>query len=273
VPGRLHDKVIIITGAASGLGEASARRMIAEGARVLMADVAVDSGERLAVELGDRAAFLRCDVTSEQDVARLVDEAVSRHGQLDCMFNNAGIVGASGPIDELSLEEFEQATAVLLRSVFLGMKHAARVMKPREGGVILSTTSIAGVQGGWGPHLYAAAKAGVVGLTRNVAAELGTYGIRVVAIAPGKIFSPMTAARGGAAPDDAEALAAAFQSRTPLRGRFGLPEDVAATAAWLSSDEAAFVSGTTIMVDGGLTSGSKEGVTPAQLGSWSRRAL
>ncbi len=271
MPGRLQDKVVIVTGAASGLGEASARRMVEEGAVVLLADIAEARGRELEQELGSRASFVRCDVTSEADVAGAIDIAVQRHGRLDCMFNNAGAVGASGPIDDLTLEEFEFATSVLLRSVFLGMKHAARVMKPQGSGVILSTTSIAGVEGGWGPHLYAAAKGGVIGLTRNVASELGTYGIRVVAIGPGKMVSPMTVARVVDDPNDPEALAAAFRSRTPLRDRPGLPEDVANAAVWLASDEAGFVSGTTIMVDGGLTSGSKEGIGPEGLGSWSRR--
>ncbi|MXP20002.1 glucose 1-dehydrogenase [Gordonia sp. HNM0687] len=272
MPGRLEGKVIIVTGAASGLGQASARRMTEEGADVLLADINEAQGHAIAEELGPRAAFRRCDVTSEDDVASLVDDAVTRHGRLDCMFNNAGVVGASGPIDELRLDEFEFVTAVLLRSVFLGMKHAARVMKPVGAGVILSTTSIAGVQGGWGPHLYAGAKAGVVGLTRNVAAELSTHGIRVVAIGPGKIVTPMTISRVVDDPDDPEQMAEAFRKRTPLRGHHGLPEDVANAAVWLASDEAAFVSGTTVMVDGGLTSGSKEGVTTDQLASWARRS-
>lgn len=269
--GRLQDKVVIVTGAASGLGEATATKMVAEGAFVLLCDIADDKGSSLAESLGDRASYVHCDVTSEAAIAAAVDLAVSKHGRLDCMFNNAGVVGASGPIDELTLEEYEFVQGVLLRSVFLGMKHAARVMKPMGSGVILSTTSIAGIEGGWGPHLYAAAKSAVVGLTRNVAAELATYGLRAVAIAPGKILSPMNAARIMGDPDDLEGLAAAFQSRTPLRGRVGLPEDVANTAVWLASDEAGFVSGTTILVDGGLTTGSKENFAPADLGSWARR--
>ena len=195
--------------------------MTEEGAFVLLADIADDKGGALAEALGERATYVHCDVTSEPDVAAVVDDAVRRHGRLDCMFNNAGVVGASGPIDELTVEEYDFVQAVLLRSVFLGMKHAARVMKPQGAGVILSTTSIAGIEGGWGPHLYAAAKSAIVGLTRNVAAELATYGVRVVAIAPGKILSPMNAARIVGDPDDLEGLAAAFQSRTPLRGRVG----------------------------------------------------
>ena len=262
--GRLQDKVAIVTGAASGLGEATARQMIAEGAFVLLADIADDKGQALAETLGERASFVHCDVTAEADVAATVDQAMSLYDRLDCMFNNAGVVGASGPIDELTVDEYDLVQSVLLRSVFLGMKHAARVMKPQGSGVILSTTSIAGIEGGWGPHLYAAAKAAVVGLTRNVAAELATYGVRVVAIAPGKILSPMNAARIMGDPDDLE-------GRTPLRGRVGLPEDVANAAVWLASDEAGFVSGTTILVDGGLTSGSKENFAPGDLGSWARR--
>jgi NAD(P)-dependent dehydrogenase (short-subunit alcohol dehydrogenase family) len=272
VTGRLQDKIAIVTGGASGLGEATARLMVREGAHVLLADIADDRGRTLAESLGERAEYVHCDVTAEDDIAGIVDRAVRQHGRLDCMFNNAGVVGASGPIDELTVEEFDFAVAVLLRSVFLGMKHAARVMKPRGAGVILSTTSIAGIEGGWGPHLYAAAKSGVVGLTRNVAAELATYGVRAAAIAPGKILSPMNAARIVGDPDDMEALAVAFQSRTPLRGRVGLPEDVAHAAVWLASDEAGFVSGTTIMVDGGLTTGSKENMAPGDLSSWARRS-
>jgi NAD(P)-dependent dehydrogenase (short-subunit alcohol dehydrogenase family) len=271
VTGRLQDKVAIVTGAASGLGEATARLMTEEGAFVLLADIADDKGSTLAEALGERATYMHCDVTSEPDLAAVVDEAVRRHGRLDCMFNNAGVVGASGPIDELTVEEYDFVQAVLLRSVFLGMKHAARVMKPQGRGVILSTSSIAGIEGGWGPHLYAAAKSAIVGLTRNVAAELATYGVRVVAIAPGKILSPMNAARIVGDPDDLEGLAVAFQSRTPLRGRVGLPEDVAHAAVWLASDEGGFVSGTTIMVDGGLTTGSKENFAPEDLSSWARR--
>lgn len=269
--GRLQDKVAIVTGAASGLGEATARRMVDEGSFVLLVDIADAKGSALADELGDRASYAHCDVTSEADVAAAVDHVMGEHGRLDCMVNNAGVVGASGPIDELTVNEYELVQAVLLRSVFLGMKHAARVMKPQASGVILSTTSIAGIEGGWGPHLYAAAKSAVVGLTRNVAAELATYGVRTVAIAPGKILSPMNAARIMGDPDDLEGLAKAFQSRTPLRGRVGLPEDVANAAVWLASDEAGFVSGTTIMVDGGLTTGSKENLAPEDLGSWARR--
>ena len=184
--GRVSGKVAVITGAASGLGEATARLMHAEGATVLLTDIQDDRGQRLAGELGDRCRYQHCDVTAEPDVAHVVDTAVREFGRLDCMFNNAGIVGTHGGIDEIPLEEYEFTMAVLLRSVFLGMKHAARVMKQQHSGVILSTTSIGGLQGGLGPHIYGAAKGAVIALTKNVAAELGAWSIRVNAIAPGE---------------------------------------------------------------------------------------
>jgi NAD(P)-dependent dehydrogenase (short-subunit alcohol dehydrogenase family) len=269
--GRVAGKVVAITGAASGLGEATARLMVAEGARVVVADIQDEQGASLAAELGDDARYVRCDVTSEPDVAGLVDRAVAEFGRLDCMFNNAGIIGAHGGIDEIPLDEYEFTMAVLLRSVFLGMKHAARVMKPQRSGVILSTSSIGGLQGGLGTHVYGAAKGAVVALTKNVAAELGAWSIRVNAIAPGKILTPMNAA---AVVGNAEAMdeaRTAFESRTPLRGRIGMPDDIAHAAVWLASDDAGFVSGHTLVVDGGLTTGTKENVAPGEHGRWATR--
>lgn len=269
--GRVAGKVVAVTGAASGLGEATARLMHAEGASVVVADIQDDRGARLADELGDRTRYVRCDVSSESDVAGIVDLAVSEFGRLDCMYNNAGIVGAHGGIDEIPLEEYEFTMAVLLRSVFLGMKHAARVMKPQRAGVILNTTSIGGLQGGLGPHVYGAAKGAVVALTKNVAAELGAWSIRVNAIAPGKILTPMNAATVVGDPDAMAEAAEAFKTRTPLRGRIGLADDIAHAALWLASDEAGFVSGHTLVVDGGLTTGSRENVAPGEHGRWASR--
>jgi NAD(P)-dependent dehydrogenase (short-subunit alcohol dehydrogenase family) len=269
--GRVSGKVVVVTGAASGLGEATARLLTAEGAIVVLSDIQDDRGRRLIEELGPQSSYVHADVTSEADVAALVDGAVRDHGRLDCMFNNAGIVGAHGGIDEIPLAEYEFTMAVLLRSVFLGMKHAARVMKPQHSGVILTTTSIGGLQGGLGPHVYGAAKAAVVSLTKNVAAELGAWSIRVNAIAPGKILTPMNAANLTGDPDAMDEARVAFRTRTPLRGRIGEAEDIAHAALWLASDDAGFVSGHTLVVDGGLTTGSQEDVAPGGHGRWASR--
>jgi NAD(P)-dependent dehydrogenase (short-subunit alcohol dehydrogenase family) len=271
VAGRLQGKVAVITGAASGLGEATARVMHAEGASVILADIQDDRGKRVAADLGSRARYLHCDVSAEPDVANAVDTAVAEFGRLDCMFNNAGIVGTHGGIDEIPLEEYEFTMAVLLRSVFLGCKHAARVMKPQHSGVILNTSSVGGLQGGLGPHIYGAAKGAVVALTKNVAAELGAWSIRVNAIAPGKILTPMNAANLVGDPDAMDEAREAFRTRTPLRGRIGEATDIAHAALWLASDDAGFVSGHVLVVDGGLTTGSKENVAPGEHGRWAHR--
>ena len=269
--GRVAGKVAVITGAASGLGEATARLMHAEGASVLLADIQDERGQRVVAELGDRSRYLHCDVTAEADVASAVDAAVHEFGRLDCMFNNAGIVGAHGGIDEIPLEEYEYTMAVLLRSVFLGMKHAARVMKPQHSGVILNTASIGGLAGGLGPHVYGAAKGAVIALTRNVAAELGAWSIRVNAIAPGKILTPMNAATLAGDPDAMDEAREAFRTRTPLPGRIGVADDIAHAALWLASEDAGFVSGHVLVVDGGLTTGSRENMAPGEHGRWAVR--
>ena len=269
--GRVSGKVVVVTGAASGLGEATARLMHAEGATVLLTDIQDDRGERVVAEMGGRSRYLHCDVTAEPEVAHVVDTAVREFGRLDCMFNNAGIVGTHGGIDEIPLEEYEFTMTVLLRSVFLGMKHAARVMKQQHSGVILSTASVGGLQGGLGPHIYGAAKGAVVALTKSVAAELGAWSIRVNAIAPGKILTPMNAANVVGDPDAMDEAREAFRTRTPLRGRIGVADDIAHAALWLASDDAGFVSGQTLVVDGGLTTGSRENVAPGEHGRWASR--
>ncbi len=259
--GALDGRVMAITGAASGIGAATARLAAAAGASVMMADIQDELGEAVAGEIGEAARYRHCDVSREEDVAALVDAAVSEFGRLDCMFNNAGIVGAIGPIDQIPLDEYEFTVGILMRSVFLGMKHAARVMKPRHSGVILSTTSCVGLRGGLGPHIYAGCKAAIVGFTRNVAAELGPWGIRVNAIAPGKHATPMFA---DAALGDPSAVdrTDVFEQLSPLKGRYGTADDIAQAAVWLAGDGAGFVSGVVLSVDGGLVAGTPEGAEP-----------
>ncbi|MEN8161258.1 MAG: glucose 1-dehydrogenase [Myxococcota bacterium] len=250
---RFSGRVAVVTGAASGIGAETARRFVAEGARVVAADLQEAPGRALATELGDAARFVRCDVTREADVAAVVDLAVAEFGQLDVMVNNAGIVGVVGPIASTSTDAFDATLSVLLRGVFLGMKHAARVMVSRRSGVILSLASTAGVVGGLGPHAYTAAKHGVVGLTKSVASELAPHGIRVNAVAPGMTATAMTSAVMTGGPENVDEAARAIAKRTAL-GIAGEPRDIAQALLYLASDEARYVTAHTLVVDSGETS-------------------
>ena len=247
---RLAGKVAVITGGASGIGEATAKRFVAEGARVIVADIQAAAGQAVADSLGDSARFISCDVTVESQVAAAVDLAVSTWGRLDVMFNNAGIIGAVGSIAETSTEAWLKTTDVLLHSVFYGCKHAARVMIPQGSGAIISTTSIAGVIGGLGPHAYTAAKTAVVGLTKSVASELIQYDITVNAIAPGSIPTALTAQALAGDSKNLDAVAAHTQ-RTNRTSFAPDVTDIANAALYLASDEARLVSGHTLVVDAG----------------------
>lgn len=258
---RLAGKVAAITGGSSGFGEAAARLFVSEGARVVLGDIQDDAGQAVAESLGDVARFVHCDVTSEQDIARLVDTAVSEFGKLDIMFNNAGIVGAVGPIDTVDANEWSATTGILLDGVFYGMKHAARVMKPQNSGAIVSMSSTAGIMGGLGPHAYTASKHAVIGMTKSVAAELCHFGIRVNAIAPHGMATPMVSSLSGD-PSDIEGTKANLAANSPLKGRAGVAEDVANAALWLASDESGYTNGHTLTTDAGVTTGSS-GSAPA----------
>ncbi len=255
--GRLEGRVAAITGASSGIGRAAAERFVEEGARVVIGDIQDDAGRALAEELGDGAVFVRCDVTAENDVAALVDAAVAQFGQLDVMYNNAGIVGAVGPVDTTPADEWHASIDVLLHGVFYGVKHAARVMKPRMSGSIISMSSTAGVMGGLGPHAYAAAKHAVVGLTKNAAAELCRFGIRVNCIAPASMLTPMVAFAHSGDHTNMEGTRAELAESSPLIGRPGLATDVANAALWLASDESGYTSGHTLATDAGFTTGAR----------------
>ncbi len=251
--GRLAGQVAVITGGASGIGEATVRRFVSEGARVVIADLQDVEAATLAVELGDASArSIRCDVTDEADVAAAVDLAVTAWGRLDIMFNNAGIVGATGPIASTTADAWDATMSILLRGVFLGVKHAARVMQPQGSGVIISTSSTAGILGGLGPHVYTAAKHGVVGLTKSVANELAADGIRVNAISPGGTVTPLVAAVAAGSPDSIEAVSKSMDERNPL-GFATTAADIANAALYLASDDARSVTGHTMVVDSGVT--------------------
>jgi len=255
---RLQGKVAIVTGAASGIGEAIARRFADDGAQVIAADVQDERGQALVASLGDAVSYRHCDVSREPDVRDLIAQAADRYGRVDVLVNNAGSPGPSGPIEGIDAEAFDAVIGVLLRSVFLGLKHAAPVMKRQRSGSIISTASVAGLRTGFGPHAYSAAKAAVIHLTHSVAMELGESGVRVNCICPGGIATPIFGKGYGFSAEAADRtvplMKQVLAGMQPLQ-RAGLPEDIANAAAWLASDDASFVNGHALVVDGGLTGG------------------
>lgn len=252
--GRLDGKVAVVTGAASGIGAGTVRRFREEGASVILADIQDEAGEALAAELGNAARYIHCDVTREEDIAAAVDLAVSEFGKLDIMVNNAGIVGAVGSIAQTPVEAWDRTNDILLRGVFLGMKHASRVMIGQKSGCILSISSTAGVIGGLGPHAYTAAKHAVVGLTKSVASELAGHHVRVNAVAPGNTVSAMTSAVITGDPNAEDEAKARIKDMSPL-GIAGEAIDIANALLYLASDEARYVTGHTLVVDSGQTTG------------------
>ncbi|MBW2232350.1 MAG: glucose 1-dehydrogenase [Deltaproteobacteria bacterium] len=255
---RLQGKVALITGGTSGMGRGTVDLFVDQGARVLVADILDDKGALMEQEFGSSLAYAHCDVAIESDVKAAVDLAVERFGRLDCMFNNAGIGGVSGAIEEIDMEGFDQTVGVLFKGVVLGMKYAMPVMAEQGSGSIINTSSIAGTHGGYGPHIYSGCKAAVVQITKTVALEVGPKGIRVNAICPGAIATSIFGRGLGlpteAADRSAKLMEGAFQSLQPIK-RSGLPSDIAKTALFLASDDSTFVSGQAIAVDGALTTG------------------
>ena len=253
--GRLDGKVAVITGAASGIGRATAVRFASEGAAVVVADVNPKGGEETVAackEAGGRAVFQRVDVTDEADIKAAVDRAVSEFGKLNVIFNNAGLAGAVGKVEDTTADNWDRTFSILLRAVFLGIKHAVPAMRKAGGGSIISTASIAGLRGGAGPHAYSAAKAGVINLTRSVALEVGKDRIRVNCICPGGINTPLIFNN---VPGGYEVADQFLKTLQPMP-RSGAPADIAAMAAFLASDDAEWITGTAMVVDGGLTAGT-----------------
>ena len=256
---RLKDKVAVITGAASGMGRATALRFADEGARVVIADIQEDKGNALAQEIGASAHFVPVDVCVEDEIKHMIDTAVDTFGRLDCLFNNAGFGGVTGDIETTDMgTPYERTVGGLLTGVVSGIKHAAPVMKAAGGGSIISTASVAGVLGGYGPHVYSALKSAVIQLTKSIALELGPSNIRVNAICPGGIATPIFAgslARQGGNVDYAEVVKPVLSMMQPIP-RAGMPDDIAGAALFLASDDSTFINGHALVVDGGLTAGA-----------------
>jgi len=282
VPGRLKDKVALITGGASGIGLGTVELFLAEGANVVCADIQDEKGKILEQRFPGRLAYIHCDVTQEADIVAACAKATSEFGGLDVLFNNAGAAGQVGQIGDITAAGWDATFAMLVRGPALGIRHAAPLMLARGGGSIINTASIAGLQAGWGPLAYSSAKAAVIHMSRCAAAELSPQGIRVNAICPGLIATSIFGGAMGLPREVADQLAARVAenaaSAQPVK-KPGLPEDIARAALYLASDDSAFVTGTHIVVDGGITVGGRHawdaaagspfaaifGMTPAEM--------
>jgi NAD(P)-dependent dehydrogenase (short-subunit alcohol dehydrogenase family) len=253
--GKPDGKVAVVTGAASGLGRASAMRFASEGAAVVVADLNSQGGELIVSEIaaaGGRAVYQRTDVTSENDIRSLIERATREYGRLDITYNNAGIVGAMGSIESTTEADWDKTFAILLKAVFFGIKHSIAPMRRAGGGSIISTASIAGMSGSFRLHAYSAAKAAVINLTRTAALEVGKDKIRVNCICPGVISTPLVY---GGIPGGKETLDPML-ARAQALGRAGQAEDIANMALFLASEESSWVTGAAMVVDGGFTAGA-----------------
>ncbi len=257
--GRLDGKIAVITGATSGIGLRTAEIFVAEGAKIVVAGRRSAEGDALARRLGPACLFRRTDVTVEDDIRKLINEAVDKFGRIDCLFNNAGGPAQTGGIEGLEAERFDAAMATLVRSVMLGMKHVAPHMRRQGSGSIINNGSIAGRLAGFSSSIvYGAAKAAVIHLTKCVAMELGEAGIRVNSISPGAIATGIFGKALGLSVEAAEKTAAVMREVTksaqPIP-RAGLPDDIAHAAVFLGSDESTFINGHDLVVDGAITGG------------------
>ena len=254
----LEGSVAIITGGTSGIGAACVERFAAAGAYVVIAARRDEEGRELERALGDRVSFVRTDVSHERDVRDVVDQTIAKHGRIDCLVNNAGHSLGVQSIRDIDVDQFDRLVSVHLRGAFLGIKHVGGVMVQQGSGSIINMASISGQIAGISNHIYAAVKAALIQLTRSVALELGISGVRVNSVSPGAIVTGifgkaagMTEAQAATTFDNLSSRFARFQSLP----RAGMPVDVASVVAWLASDDAAFVNGSDVRVDGAVPGG------------------
>ncbi|KAJ1697173.1 hypothetical protein LUZ63_005685 [Rhynchospora breviuscula] len=261
----LPGKVALITGAASGIGKAAAIRFIENGAKVLLADVQDQLGKSIANDLGPNATYIHCNITNEQAISSAVDHAVAQYGRLDIMYNNAGIIGTLAPtILDLELEGFDRTMAINVHSMVAGIKHASRVMIPRQAGSIICTASATAILGGMAPHDYTVSKAAVVGLVKSTAAELNQYGIRVNCISPHAMPTPfgVNGLKKLSGINDEKIATEMIHDLWDFKGAKCEASDVAEAALFLASDDAKYISGHNLVVDAGFTCFKRLNFTP-----------
>ena len=255
---RMQGKVAVVTGGASGIGKRTIERFVAEGGKAVIADIDEARGLRLKDDLGEAARYVRCDVTVEADIEAAVAAAVGAWGRLDLMYNNAGTGGDGSPIVSLTPEGWDATMNLLLRAPMLGIKHAAPVMKRQGGGCIVSTASVAGLVPGSTPTAYGVAKNAVTYLTQCAAMELAADKIRVNCICPGVIATPILGKSAGMASQAAESTVETIRQASagfqPIP-RGGVTDDIAGAVLYFASDEASFLTGVVLPVDGGFSAG------------------
>ncbi len=257
---RFAGKTAVITGAASGIGKATCLRLASEGATVIAADIDDEGGTELANTSNGKIIFKHCDVCSDADIKGLMDFAASKTGGIDIVFNNAGAGGAKEPIDEIDADGWDRTMDLLLRSVAMGIRHAVPHMIGRAGASIINTASVAALSTGMAPTAYSVAKGGVLHLSKLAAGDLAKHGIRVNAICPGFIKTNIFASAldiDGDMKEMANGVIAQIAEHAQPVARGGRPEDIAGTVAFLASDDASFITGTHILVDGGLLIGPR----------------
>jgi len=268
--GKLDDKVAIIVGGSTGIGASTVELFAEEGAKVIIAGLQPAKGAALAEKVGRDARYLFVDVTDEAQLKAVITETATEFGKLDCLINYAGVPGRWSGVAEVELDEFNQGIAINLTGTLLGIKHASSVMMQQGSGSIVNIGSLCGQLGGWGGYPYSAAKAAVLHLTRCAAMELGQAGVRVNAISPGPIVTPIFAKGVGVSSEDAEqaldgvrAAVGSFIANLQSIPRAGAPKDVAQVALFLASDDSAFMNGQILTVDGGISAGRPASVTQA----------